>query len=94
MRCAVTASRARSRDFEGFRFHRKTEPFTPFVDDRRDPIVLKLDCGAAAPADQKLADMRVIGVGTGDKGLARLKSVREAMRDEKIEAAINAGSGR
>jgi len=86
-----SAACARAGDFEAFAFDLKAQPAAPFADHAGNPVVLDLDRGAAAAADQELADMRMVGPNAGNKGLARVEPMRESVGQQKIEAAIYPG---
>src|SRR5262245_31584255 len=55
---------------------------------------LELGHGAAAVADQKHGLAFMLAMAAGDKGVAALDLVNEAVRGEKIEGAIDRHGGR
>ncbi len=86
-----TAGGAKPRNFKHFGFNLETVLSTPFTHDRRDAVVVHLDRGATAPANQELADMRMVGMRAGNKRLARFKPMSEPLGNQEVEATVSAG---
>src|ERR1700748_1496769 len=55
-----------------------------------DSLVLRLHDGSAFATDQKLPDMRVIRVITGNEGSRAIQPMHQAHLDQEIEAAVDA----
>ena len=58
-----------------------------------DPRVLGFHHGPALAADQELHGVRVVGMLAGDEGARGFQSVDQAVFEQEIEAAIDAGGG-
>ena len=56
-----------------------------------DDGVLRLNDCSAAPADEELTSMRMVGMAARQERFGRLEPVRETHFDQEVEASIGAG---